>query len=292
MCIKKQVIWDKQAHKFIGYCDYGGNLTVESSETAATEALVFMLVSLNDKWKLPIGYFFQNKSNAVRQAELIKTALTLSQQSELKVRGITCDGAFTNFSTFKILGCEFGEGFNNIKSWFSHPIDGSQIFFIPDACHMIKLARNTLGNSLVLETDTSHIKWCYFEYLHEIQLNLSLKFANKITGVHLNLQNNKMKVKFAVQLLSSSTAKAMQYLKKNNYNQFKDSDETIVFCQTIDQLFDFLNSRNPFSKGYKSPIFKSNLTFLKSKLIPFINYLYSLKHKNKLLFTTNKKTFI
>jgi len=38
MCIKKQVIWDKQAHKFTGYCDYGGNLTVESSETAATEA--------------------------------------------------------------------------------------------------------------------------------------------------------------------------------------------------------------------------------------------------------------
>jgi len=87
MSIKKQVIWDKQAHKFTGYCDYGDNLTVESSETAATEALVFMLVSLNGKWKLPIGYFLQNKTNAVRQAELIKTALSLSHQSGLNVRG-------------------------------------------------------------------------------------------------------------------------------------------------------------------------------------------------------------
>jgi len=78
ICIKKQVIWDKQAHKFTGYCDYGNNLTVESSETAATEALLFMLVSLNGKWKLPIGYFLQNKTNAVRQVELIKTARTLS----------------------------------------------------------------------------------------------------------------------------------------------------------------------------------------------------------------------
>jgi len=154
------------------------------------------------------------------------------------------------------------------------------------------LARNTLGNCLVIESNTGHIKWCYFEYLHEIQSNLSLKFANKITGVHLNWKSNKMKVKLAVQLLSSSTAKAIQYLKDNNYKQFKDSDETIVFCQRLDQLFDFLNSRNPFSKGYKSPIFKSNLKFLKSKMIPFINYLYSLKYKNKLLFTTNKKTFI
>lgn len=60
---------------------------------------------------------------------------------------------------------------------------------------------------------------------------------------------NKMKVKFAVQLLSSSTAKAIQYLKDNNYTQFKDSDETIVFWQTIDQYFDFMDSRSPFSKG-------------------------------------------
>lgn len=43
---------------------------------------------------------------------------------------------------------------------------------------------------------------------------------------------------------------------------------------------------------YKSPIYKSNLPFLRTKIIPFINYLYSLKFKNKPLFTTNKKTFI
>jgi len=87
-----------------------------------------MLVSLNGKWKLPIGYFFQNQSNAMRQAELIKIALTISHQSGLKIRGITCDEAFTIFSTLKILGCQFCEGFNYIKSWFSHPIDGSQFF--------------------------------------------------------------------------------------------------------------------------------------------------------------------
>jgi len=38
-----------------------------------------------------------------------------------------------------------------------------------------------------------------------------------------------MKVKFAVQLLSSSIVKVMQYLKDNKYKQFKGSDKTIVF---------------------------------------------------------------
>ncbi|KAF0705133.1 THAP domain-containing protein 2-like, partial [Aphis craccivora] len=122
MSIKKQVIWDKKNHKFVGYCDFGGEVSLESSETAATEVLV---------------------------SELIKTALSLAYQSELRIWGVTCDGPFTNFSTLKLLGCEFGDEFDSIKSWFKNPINGEKVFFIPDACHMIKLARNTILNCLV-----------------------------------------------------------------------------------------------------------------------------------------------
>lgn len=88
-----------------------------------------MLVNLNGKWKLPIGYFLINKTRAVIQAELIKAALTLSHQSGVRVHRVTSDGSFTNFSTLKILGCEFGEGYDSIKSWFTHPVDGSQFFY-------------------------------------------------------------------------------------------------------------------------------------------------------------------
>lgn len=93
--------------KFIGFCDLGNELDLEGTETLATEALVFMLVSLNGKWKLPIGYFFLNKITAVTQAELVKTALTLTDNAGLTVWGITCDGAYSNLATMKILGCEF-----------------------------------------------------------------------------------------------------------------------------------------------------------------------------------------
>jgi len=67
----------------------------------------------------------------------------------LRIWGVTCDGPFTNFSTLKLLGCEFGDEFDSIKSWFKNPINGEKVFFIPDACHMIKLARNTILNCLV-----------------------------------------------------------------------------------------------------------------------------------------------
>jgi len=65
-----------------------------------------MLVSINGKWKIPIGYFFQNKISAVTQAQLIKSALTLSHGAGLRVWAVTCDGAYTNFALLKILGCK------------------------------------------------------------------------------------------------------------------------------------------------------------------------------------------
>lgn len=48
MVIRKQVMWNKQCQKYIGYCNYGNELYLEGSDI---EALVFMLVGINGKWK-------------------------------------------------------------------------------------------------------------------------------------------------------------------------------------------------------------------------------------------------
>lgn len=91
---------------FEGYCDFGNNFKIEDSEVLASEALVFMLVSLNGKWKLPIGFVLQNESTATIQAQLIKTAQTSSYESGLRILGVTCDGSPTNFSSLDMLGCK------------------------------------------------------------------------------------------------------------------------------------------------------------------------------------------
>ncbi|KAL4113577.1 hypothetical protein QTP88_017184 [Uroleucon formosanum] len=219
MSIRKQVIWSEKDNKYIGYCDFGNELQLEGINTEATEALFFMLISLNGRWKLPIA-----------QAEIIKSILKLSHQSGLKVWGITCDGAYTNIFTMKILGCKLGDNYSEIKCWFPHLTTEEKVYFIPDACHNLKLARNILGNSKVLKSD----------------------------------------------LVSS----------------FENIDATEEYCRAIDQLFDFLNSKNIYAKNFKSPITKQNIVFLENKIIPLIKYLYSLKYDDQLLHTTGKKTFI
>lgn len=98
MSIRKQVLWDDKTGKFIGNCDMGNELEIEGTNTAATEVLVFMIVSLNGKWKLPVGYFLQNKISSITQAQLVKSALTHSHKSGLKVWGVTCLDWFCKFS--------------------------------------------------------------------------------------------------------------------------------------------------------------------------------------------------
>lgn len=71
-----------------------------------------------------------------------------------------------------------------------------------------------------------------------------------------------MKVKLATQTLSSSTAAALEFLQLSEIEDFKNCASTIKFIKTIDEIFDFLNSRNPFGKGFKKLIFLNNINFL------------------------------
>lgn len=88
-----------------------------------------------------------------------------------------------------------------------------------------------------------------------------------------------MKVKFAVHVLSASVANAIEFLEKEGFEEFNGSSATVKFLRRINRLFDILNSRNPFGKGYKTPIFEKNIEYLKNTTEDIIKYLFSLRTK-------------
>lgn len=73
-----------------------------------------------------------------------------------------------------------------------------------------------------------------------------------------------MKVKLAVQTLSSSVADSLQFLSKTS-KDFENCNVTIKFIRVVDEILDFLNSRNPYAKGFKQPINKQNIQYLETK---------------------------
>jgi hypothetical protein len=55
--------------------------------------------------------------------------------------------------------------------------------------------------------------------------------------------------------LSASVADAIEFFRENlKLNRFEGSEATVPYLRVIDRLFDILNSRNPFAKGYKAPM--------------------------------------
>lgn len=83
---------------------------------------------------------------------------------------------------------------------------------------------------------------------------LTFKFKNKLSSQCIHWKQNKMKVKYAANTLSASVANAIDFLRDEGLNDFKDSENTVKFIKIIDRLFDFLNSRNPLGKHFKQPL--------------------------------------
>lgn len=73
------------------------------------------------------------------------------------VLSVTRDEAYANSSTFKILGCKLNEEFSNIKPNFSIDPTKPDLYFTPDACHNIKLARKTLGTFKAFKNENGQL---------------------------------------------------------------------------------------------------------------------------------------
>lgn len=125
-----------------------------------------------------------------------------------------------------------------------------------------------------------------------ISNELGLNFFNNFSSQHINYKNSIMKVKLAAQTLSSGVAGAIQYLQQKSEPSFQNSDTTIYFIKQIDRIFDILNSRIPFSKGYKSPINPGNINTIRSAFNDTSDYLKNLKCENNLLVLVGRKIFI
>lgn len=294
MAIRQQLIWSKADHKCVGYCDYGNNFNFDENETEAKETLVFMVVNLKGKWKWPIAYFLKNRLSSTTLAELIKTALILTSNIKLRIRSITCDGESVNVSALNCLGCNlFPNNQQDIINFFIHPIDNYKVYIILDVCHMLKLTRNALADYGEFYYGEEVIKWDYIVSLYKIQKKLTFKLKNKLSSQCIYWKQNKMKVRFAANTLSASVANAIDFLRNEGLHDFKESESTTTFVRTIDRLFDFLNSRNPFEKHFKQPITVHNYNYLQTIMENNIEYLFSLKCKDgNYLKTSRRKTFL
>ena len=289
MAIRKHVEWDGK--RFRGFVDLGTGIN-DDSLPPATDALVYMAVSLNSNWKVPCGYFLVNGLTGNEKAGLTKECIAKLHDVGVKVVSFTCDGPTSHQSMLKALGARLSP--DNLQAFFEHPCDpNAKIYVFLDACHMIKLVRNTMSDWKILkDKHGSAINWEYLVKLQELQESEGLHLANKLRAAHIDWKPQKMKVNLAAQTLSSSVADALEYCEgKLKLPQFQGCGPTVQFIRVFDRLFDVLNSRNPLARNFKAPIRKSNFEYTKKFLDEASEYIRNLKTSDgQSILTSRRKT--
>ena len=213
MSIKKEVLWDRKNKKFAGNTDYGAILA-EEQDSIESNDLVFMAVGLKEPWLHPIAYFLVDRVNGKMQVPLIKEAINFLTEAGLDVQAVIFDDCAKNLTTGRCLGCSI----NKFDGSFNHPSRPNKtLYVILDVCHMLKLARNSLGDLKVFYTDAgAKMCWNYITELYNVQKTDVLHLGNKLKTKHIKWHNQKMKVAIAAQTLSNSVAAGLMYLKVVN----------------------------------------------------------------------------
>lgn len=103
---------------------------------------------------------------------------------------------------------------------------------------MVKLVRNAFQATATLNDNSGKlVKWSYL--VQQQQEKEHLHLSNKLRLRHIYFHNQKMKVKLATQLMSSSVAKALTFCSKLNLSGFTDVEGTVNFLQKLNDLFDY-----------------------------------------------------
>ena len=124
---------------------------MEDNDSApiAKDALIFMVVGVNETWKVPDGYFFIDGLSGKERANLIKVCIKKLHDVGIDIISLICDGTSCHFAMLNALGAELKVPY--IQPYFLNPLDKEKkIYVFLDVCHMLELIRNMLGDSGIL----------------------------------------------------------------------------------------------------------------------------------------------
>lgn len=135
-----------------------------------------------------------------------------------------------------------------------------------DPCHALKLIRNAFGELRVFyDASGRQIDFSYLELLLDVQEKEGLHLATKITKAHIAFEKQKMKVRLATQLFSSSVADALEYCRSQlSMQQFQDCEGTINFINIMNNVFDVLNSHSIRPPGLKKAMYPGNIGIIRA----------------------------
>lgn len=280
MYTRQHVQWNNNAKKMMGYCTYG--FTDEDDQIEATEVLVFMVAGLRENFRIPLLYHFVRSLPATKKKELLLSVISEIFNIGAILVNITCDAHPTNQSLFNLLGADLNVFSSSFQTYFFGR-NNEKIYITYDACHLEKLVRNTIGEKKVIyDGNNEEIEWKHFLNVVQHQDSRNLHGFHRMTMNHLKFKSNKMKVRLAVETLSSSTAETMLFLKEKGVPEFQHCEPTTQFIFVFDKLFDIFNTKSFENESiFKKPLNDNNSDEVFSFFTEAIQYIKALEVEDR-----------
>ena len=221
-------------------------------------------------------------------SNLLSLAVDFLSDADVILTNLCCDNAPSNTAALHLLGAALLD-WEQLKVTIDKTNRvGEPIFVVLDASHLIKLARNTLGDLQLLFTEDGRpIQWNLIKELEKLQCEEGLHLANKITKEHVQFSKKKMKVYLATQVLSNSVADAIEFCDKDlGLKQFSQSSGTCEYLRIFNMAFDLLDSKVPFTKFTKMPLRKENKAVWTAYFGQIDSFIRGLYHINPTSSTT------
>ncbi len=249
MKIQENLVWDKHTGELIGFVNLGdidlNYAALQKVDKVASHVLVFLIRSIVNPLKFSLANFATSGATSFQMYPLFWKAVSICElQCKLKVMAVTCDGASTNRTFFKMHSVPVSIEDVEYKTVNCYSSDRF-IYFFADPPHLMKTARNCLaksgsGNtSRLLWNDGSHLLWSHIADLFYEDLECGLHLLPRLTYNHIRLNSySVMNVKLAAQVLSSTVSCTLQKFGPT------DAQATAKFCEMMDKFFDCLNVRN------------------------------------------------
>lgn len=238
--IRKGLVFSQEKKTFLGFSTYTNTSNRNANEKSefpkiATEALAFLVVGTD--FKIPIAYELCNGLDGIDGAALALQVIKKIEAVGAKIISFTGDGLSANIVANQQLGARF----DLEQPYFQSPTYPQQkIYIILDPSHMLKLVRKHFSSKMIYHNDKL-VDWDLLAILVEKQSLDNFNLCNKLTTQHIKWHQKPMNVRLASETLSNSVANTLEQLRKDGYDEFKNSETTEEFCRMFNNSFDIQN---------------------------------------------------
>ena len=199
LSLKTNLFYDITKDMIVGLEDFGSGTRTNK---VANHAFVILLRSISGKWKQPLGYALVNGGCPREEMEeLMKDAIDKVEGIGLNVVVVMSDMG----SNFQSLANHLGV--TPERPWFTH--NDKKYFLMFDPPHLLKSVRNNLMK-YIFKFGNYIAQWKDIIEFYNKDKELAIRAAPKLTEKHIRPNNfNKMKVKYASQILSHTVAASL-----------------------------------------------------------------------------------